>query len=121
MTPLRDPQAVMITAVLLVLSGIFTLLYSPVVPLFPGVVNRPEPLGAVVISAVSFAAAFGIWRRQAWGRMLGIGITALLLLRDLLFVGSGRSVELVSVLLDLLLLYVLIRGRWGWPDAMQRP
>ncbi len=121
MTPLRDPQAVTITTVLLVLSAIFTLLYSPVVPLFPGVVDRPEPLGAAVLSAITLAAAFGIWRRQAWGRALGIGIAGLLLVRDALFVGAGREIELVSVLLDLMLLYVLIRGAWELPDSMRRP
>jgi hypothetical protein len=119
-TPLRDPQAVQIAALLLVLSAIFTLIYGPIVPLFPGVVNEPEPGGAAVLSAAGAVAAFGVWRRQAWGRMLGIAITGALLVRDLLFVGTGRSVEIVSVLLDLMLLYVLIRGAWGLPDSMRR-
>jgi hypothetical protein len=120
MTPLRDPQAVLIAGILLLMSAIFTLLYGPVVPLLPGVVDRPEPLGAVALAAVGLLAAYGIWRREAWGRVLGVAITAILLLRDVLYVATGRSLEVVSVLLDLVLLYVLIRGAWRLPDALRR-
>jgi hypothetical protein len=119
-TALRDPQAVLIAAILLVMSAAFTVLYGPIVPLLPGVVDRPEPLAAVAVALVALVAAYGIWRRQAWGRTLGIALTALLLLRDLLYVVSGRSVEIVSVLLDVMLLYVLIRGAWRLPDALRR-
>ena len=120
MSPLRDPQAVLIAAVLLVMSAIFTALYGPIVPLIPGLVNRPEPLVAFALAAVALVAAFGVWRRQAWGRMLGLAIAGVLLARDLLYVGTGRSVEIVSVLLDLMLLYVLIRGVWRRPEALRR-
>jgi hypothetical protein len=37
-----------------------------------------------------------------------------------LYVATGRSLEVVSVLLDLVLLYVLIRGAWRLPDALRR-
>jgi hypothetical protein len=121
MTPIRDQQAVTISIVLLVLSGVFTLLYGPIVPLLPGLVDRPEPLGAAVLAAAALAAAFGIWRRAAWGRLLGLATGVVLLFRDLVFVGAGRQLEIVSVLLDLMLLYVLIRGTWGMPGAARRP
>ena len=120
MTPLRDQQAIVIAAVLLGMTAIFTVLYGPIVPLLPGVVDRPQPLAAVALGVVGVVAAFGIWRRQPWGRPLGIALASVLLIRDVLFVVTGRSLEIVSVLLDLVLLYVLIRGTWGLPDSMRR-
>ena len=111
-SPLRDPQAVTIALLLLGLAALSTLLYGFVVPLFPPIVTQPVPLGAAALAAVGAAAAFGVWRREAWGRALAIGFAAVLLVRDVLFVVYGRPLELISIVLDVLLLFVLIRGRW---------
>jgi hypothetical protein len=69
-----------------------------------------------VLGAVSLAAAVGIYRGQAWGRALGIGVAAI----DLALVvfraaGSSPPDSIVDValssVLDVIVLWVLV-GQW---------
>lgn len=117
---MKDARGVLVASFLLLISAVFTFLYGGVVAFFPGLVNEPQPLLSTILAAVTLLAAFGIWREQSWGRPLGIAIAAVLLVRDVAFVFSGRPVEVVSVLLDVILLYVLVRGAWGLPGRPVR-
>jgi hypothetical protein len=118
---MKDQRAILVASFLLFISAVFTFLYGSIVPFLPGLLDRPEPLGAAILAAVSLVAAVGVWRQQSWGRPLGIAIGAILLVRDVSFVFTGRPIEVVSVLLDVVLLYVLIRGAWGLPERKSRP
>ena len=55
----------------LVLAGAGALLYSDLVPL-PPLSEQPVPLVWRVVGVVTLAAAVGVLRGAAWGRLLGI-------------------------------------------------
>jgi len=105
---MTGPRAILLATLLLILAAAFTLLYGGFVPLFPGIVNRPEPVGAAALAAIALVAAIGVYREQPWGRWLGVAIGVVLLARDIGFVASGRTLELLTVGLDVLLLYLLL-------------
>lgn len=65
-----------LVVVWLVLTGVAALLYADVVSL-PPLSEQPVPIVWWVVGAATLAAAVGVLRGAAWGRLPGIGVAVL--------------------------------------------
>jgi hypothetical protein len=109
----------LIAAGLLAIGGGLSILYAGFLPI-PPFSDVPIPLVWQVIGLAGLAAALGVFLGRAWGRALGVGVTAIdlgLLLFRVIARGSGSSPldAFVDVALtgglDVFVLWVLLR-RW---------
>jgi hypothetical protein len=121
-----------LVVVWLVLTGVSALLYSDLVAL-PPLSEQPVPLVWRVLGAVTLAAAFGVLRGAAWGRLVGIVVAAFAALfavwpeiywlwvreEDLTAWLRGGSwiVPAITVVLACLALWWLVRR---WPPSLRR-
>lgn len=104
-----------LAAGILGLGGLAAILYAGLLPI-PPFSTVPVPLAWQLLGVLGLAAAVGVFRGQAWGRVLGIGVVAMdLTLMALRAPSSSLPDALVSVafsgLLDVVVLWVLLR-RW---------
>jgi hypothetical protein len=112
----RRPWAIALVALWLGFSGAITALYAGFVPLLPPVVDRPEPAISTALGVLGILAAVGVWQIRDWGRWLGLGLTFVMIVRDLALAiapdGSGTELAVVmGIMLDVLVLGVLL-VRW---------
>jgi uncharacterized membrane protein (DUF2068 family) len=108
-----------LAAALLVWNGVGAILYAGIVPL-PPFSAVPVPLVAQVLGIATLAAAVGVFRVQAWGRVLAVGLTTLGLALEVLRLVDQvpRSISPLEVVrffagvgYSVLLLWLLLR-RW---------
>lgn len=123
--PTRRPRLLVATAGLVAFSSAVTILYAGFTPI-PPFSNQPVPPAMNALGIAGLAAAVGIYLRQSWGRVLGVGTTligsAVGILATAQTVSKGTmdpSPMLVTVALEVVLsiaftgfvLWVLLR-RW---------
>ena len=104
-----------LAAGILALGGGAAILYAGFLPI-PPFSTVPVPLAWQLLGVAELAAGFGVFRGQAWGRALGIGVAAIdLTLAVFRAAGSSLPDMLVGVAfsgaLDVVVLWVLVR-RW---------
>ncbi len=119
----RWPQT--LAAALLVWNGVGAILYAGLVSL-PPFSAVPVPLVAQVLGIATLAAAVGVFRVQAWGRVLAVGLTTLGLALEVLRLvdqvpRSSSPLEVVgffavSVGYSVLVLWLLLRR---WPQRQR--
>ena len=117
----QRPTGVTIIAVLAIIVGILSLLGGLLVvaaSAFVGAIASPVG-GAVLVALGSFlvligliflVAAYGFWKGTKWGWWVGIIATALSLIGSVVSLATGNFTSVVSLLIDLLLLYYLTRA-----------
>ena len=114
-----------LAAALLVWNGAGAILYAGIVSL-PPFSAVPVPLVAQVLGIATLAAAVGVFRVQAWGRVLAVGLTTLGLALEVLRLvdqvpRSSSPLEVVgffavSVGYSVLVLWLLLRR---WPQRQR--
>lgn len=114
-----------LAAALLVWNGVGAILYAGIVSL-PPFSAVPVPLVAQVLGIATLAAAVGVFRVQAWGRVLAVGLTTLGLALEVLRLvdqvpRSSSPLEVVgffavSVGYSVLVLWLLLRR---WPQRQR--
>ena len=123
--PVRRSRLLVAAAGLAAFSGAATILYAGVMPI-PPFSDQPVPPAMNALGIAELAAAVGIYLRQAWGRVLGVGTTligsviAIAATARIVSAGTMDPIPmLVTVALDVVLsivlkgfvLWVLLR-RW---------
>ncbi len=114
-----------LAAALLVWNGLGAILYAGIVSL-PPFSAVPVPLVAQVLGIATLAAAAGVFRVQAWGRVLAVGLTTLGLALEVFRLvdqvpRSSSPLEVVgffavSVGYSVLVLWLLLRR---WPQRQR--
>lgn len=108
-----------LAAALLALTGATKIVYSGFLPL-PPFSDAPVPLAWQAIGVVELVAAFGVFRVQAWGRVLGVvmvavGLALAVALAAAQLARSSPAAELASLAVSGayagVVLWVLLR-RW---------
>jgi hypothetical protein len=117
----RWPQT--LAAAFLAWNGVVAILYAGLVSL-PPFSDVPVPLVSQALGIVTLAAAVGVFLGRAWGRLLGVGLTILGMVLEVLRVmdqaaRSSSPLELlpfvaVSLAFSGIVLWLLLRR---WPTS----
>lgn len=125
----RRPRLQTLAAVLLAVGGALAIFYSGFLPV-PPFSDVPVPLVWQLIGVAELLTALGVYLGRAWGRALGVGITAidLAVIVMRLIAGATSSAPIDSLvtlalsgLLDLFILWVLLRHWQPAPHLTAQP
>ncbi len=115
----RRPRGIVILAILQVLASLALLLVGLAVMAAGGLVVSPDllpgtsalALGAtlILLGLISFVIAGGLWSLKPWARTLGIIFAIGALVAGIASMATGNYDDVVSVIIDLLLLWYLTR------------
>ena len=126
--PTARPTGITILAILAAIAGIFGILGGLVVVGLGGVLAAAYGgfytlvgFGILAISVGELAFAFGAWTLRPWAWTLGIAVSALNILLQVLWITQGASIGsvIISVIISLAILYYLdtpaVRAAFGKP------
>ena len=126
--PSARPTGITILAILAAIAGVFGILGGIAVIGLGGVLAAAYGgfytlvgFGILAISIGELAFAFGAWTLRPWGWTLGVAVSALNILLQILWITQGASIGsvILSVVISLAILYYLdtttVRAAFGKP------